>query len=167
MDELLDIVLPPDIDFLANNDGFRYDDALVMGYAMKMNQKLPKKTDELKKFVENLFNEGQRTNQKYTTSEMQKEIHKNFPLEEWLTWSQVKSEIGANKARLLARGSKDLDPDQLQQEAEDEVDLETIVIEVEKAKKVLNNTNNWLSSHPLEVNFKISKKNWGWHLTGA
>ena len=158
MDELFDIVLPPDIDLLANNEGFRYDDALVMGYAMKMNQKLPKKTDKLKKFMENLFNEGQRTNQKYTTSDMQKEIHKHFPLEEWLTWNQVKGEIGSLKAKLLARGSTDLDPKQLQQQCEDEVDLETIVKEVEKAKEILNNTNDWLSSHPLEVSFKISKK---------
>ena len=87
MDELLDIVLPPDIDLLPNNEGFRYNDALVMGYAMKINQKLPKKTDGLKKIMENLFNKGQRTNQKYTTSDMQKEIHKHFPLEEWLTWN--------------------------------------------------------------------------------
>ena len=156
MDELLDIVLPPDIDLLPNNDGFRYDDALVMGYAMKINQKLPKITDQLKDFVENLFNEGQRTNQKYTTSEMKKEIHKNFPLKEWLTWSQVKGMIGKLKANLLARGSTDLDPSQLQQQCEDEVDLETIVKEVEKAKEVLNNTSNWLTSHPLEVNFNFN-----------
>jgi hypothetical protein len=160
LDELLDIVLPSDIDLLANNDGFRYDDALVMGYAMKMNQKLPKKTDEVKKFVENLFNEGQRSGQKYTTTEMEKEIHKNFPLKEWLTWSQVKGEISKLKAKLLARGSTDSDPDpdlvaQLQQQAQDEIDLETIVKQVEKAKEVLNNTSNWLTSHPLEVNFNL------------
>ena len=73
----------------------------------------------------------------------------------------MKGEIGSLKAKLLARGSPDLDPKQLQQQCEDEVDLETIVKEVEKAKEVLNNTDDWLSSHPLEVNFKISKKKLG------
>ena len=101
--------------------------------------------------IENLFNKGQITNQKYTPTDMKEYIHKNFPLKEWLTWSQVKGKIGTLKAQLLAKGSKDLDPDQLQQQAEDEINLEIAMKEVTKAKDVLNNTSNWLSSHPLEV----------------
>ena len=63
--------------------------------------------------------------------------------------------IGTNKANLLAKGSKDLDPAQLQQQAEDEITLEAIVNEVSKAKDVLNNTRDWLSCHPLEVHFNF------------
>ena len=151
LNEVLEIVLPPGIELLPNNDDFRYDAPLTMGYAMKVNQKLPKITEELHNFIENLFNKGQITNQKYTPADMKKEIHKNFPLKEWLTWSQVKGKIGTLKAQLLAKGSKDLDPDQLQQQAEDEITLENAIKEVTKAKDVLNNTSNWLSSHPLEV----------------
>ena len=149
--EVLEIVLPPDIELLPNYDGFRYDAPLTMGYAMKVNNKLPKITENLQAFVANLFNQGQITNQKYTPTEMKKEIHKKFPLKEWLTWSQVKGMIGTLKAKLLAKGSKDLDPDQLQQQAEDEIALEIAMKEVTEAKDVLNNTSNWLSSHPLEV----------------
>ena len=72
-------------------------------------------------------------------------------MKEWLTWSQVKVKIGTLKAKLLAEGCKDLDPDQIQQQAEDEINLEIAMKEVTKAKDVLNNTSNWLSSHPLEV----------------
>ena len=149
--EVLDIELPPDIELLPNYDGFRYDTPLTMGYAMKVNNKLPKITENLQAFVTNLFNQGQITNQKYTPTEMKREIHKKFPLKEWLTWSQVKGMIGTLKAKLLAKGSKDLDPDQLQQQAEDEITLEIAMKEVTEAKDVLNNTSNWLSSHPLEV----------------
>ena len=66
-----------------------------------------------------------------------------------------KGMIGTNKANLLAKGSKDLDPAQLQQQAEDEIALEAIINEVTKAKDVLNNTSDWLSCHPLEVNFNF------------
>ena len=90
LDQLQEIVLPTDIELVANYDGFRYDEPLIMGYAMKVNNKLPKITEKLDTFVKDLFDKGQITGQKYTPAQMKKEIHKKFPLKEWLTWSQVK-----------------------------------------------------------------------------
>ena len=156
LDELLEIVLPPMIELVPNCDGFSYDEPLKMGFAMKANQKLPKITEELKSFVKNLFNEGQSSNQKYTTAEMVTEIHKSFPMKEWLIFSQVKGMIGTLKAKILAKGSKDLDPAQLIKQAEDELALEFAIAEAEKAKTILNKPGNWLSSHPLEVCTKES-----------
>ena len=127
-----------------------------MGYAMKVNQKLPKITGELEAFVKNIFDIGQITNQKWTPDQIVKEIHKKFPMKEWLRWTQVKGMIGNQKAKLLAQGSKDLDPDQLQEQAEDEIALEIAMNEVSKAKNVLDNGDKWLSSHPIEVKFMIN-----------
>ena len=135
----------------ANHEGVFYDKPLEMGYAMKANQKLPKITEALEKFVKNLYSSGQKTNQKWTPDQIVKEIHKNFPLKEWLKWGQVKGMIGTMKAKVLAQGSKDLDPAQLQQEAEDEIALELAANEISKAEDVLNSTKQWLKSHPLEI----------------
>ena len=68
---------------------------------------------------------------------------------------KVKGMIGGLKAKLLAMGSKDLDPSQLQQQAEDEIALELAMKEVSQAKNILDNADNWLSSHPIEVKFII------------
>ena len=59
--------------------------------------------------------------------------------------------LGGLKAKLLAMGSKDLDPSQLQQQAEDEIALEIAMKEVSQAKNILDNADKWLSSHPIEV----------------
>ena len=154
MEELLEIILPTEIELAANNDGFYYNEPLEMGYAMKVNQKLPKITGELEAFVKNFFDSGVITNQKWTPDEIVKEIHKKFPMKEWLKWSQVKGMIGGLKAKLLAQGSKDLE-DQLQEQAEDEIALEIAMKEVSQAKNILDNADKWLSSHPIEVKFII------------
>ena len=88
MEELLDIILPTEIELVANNDGFYYNEPLEMGYAMKVNQKLPKITGDLEAFVKNFFDSGVITNQKWTPDEIVKEIHKKFPMKEWLRWGQ-------------------------------------------------------------------------------
>ena len=54
------------------------------------------------------------------------------------------------KAKVLAEGT-DIEPDQLLKEAEDIIDMEMAIREVEKAKNILNKTGDWLTSHPLEV----------------
>ena len=54
------------------------------------------------------------------------------------------------KAKVLAEGT-DIEPDQLLTQAEDDLNMELALNEVEKAKNILNNTDNWLTSHPLEV----------------
>ena len=71
---------------------------------------------------------------------------------------KVKGMIGGLKAKLLAMGSKDLDPSQLQQQAEDEIALEIAMKEVSQAKNILDNADKWLSSHPIEVKFIIDYK---------
>ena len=54
------------------------------------------------------------------------------------------------KAKVLAEGT-DIEPEQLLKEAEDIIDMEMALQEVEKSKNILNNTGDWLTSHPLEV----------------
>jgi hypothetical protein len=62
----------------------------------------------------------------------------------------VKGLIAGMKAKVLAEGT-DIDPEHFLKEAEDEIDMEMALAEVKKAKNILNNTDNWLTSHPLEV----------------
>ena len=66
----------------------------------------------------------------------------------------VKGQIAGMKAKVLAEGT-DIDPEHFLKEAEDEIDMEMALAEVEKAKTILNNTENWLTSHPLEVCISI------------
>ena len=121
-----------------------------MGFAMKANQQLPKIIQDVKDYIQTLFNEGQLTNQKYSANDMVGLIHKNYPKKNWLKFGQVKGQISGMKAKVLAEGTE-IEPAQLLKQAEDEIDMEMVMRELEKAKSLLNNAGDWLSVHPLEV----------------
>ena len=121
-----------------------------MGFAMKANQKLPKIVQDVKDYIQTLFTEGQVTNQKCSANDMVGLIHKNYPKKNWLKFGQVKGLISGMKAKVLAEGTE-IDPAQLLKQAEDEIDMEMVMRELEKAKNLLNNAGDWLSVHPLEV----------------
>ena len=158
LEKLADIVLPPSIELLANFEQSplllltTLEEILKMGYAMKANQKLIKIIVEVKDYVQMLFNQGQQSNQKYSPNDIVGLIHKKFPKENWLKFGQVKCLVSNMKAKVLAEKT-DLEPEQLLKQAEDEINMEVVIAEVEKAKSVLNNGGDWLSSHPLEVRF--------------
>ena len=99
LEKLTNIVLPSSIELLANYDQspllllIIFDEILVMGFAMKANQKLPKIIQEVKGFVKILFNKGQQSNQKYSPNDMVILIHKKYPKENWLKFGQVKGKV--------------------------------------------------------------------------
>ena len=62
----------------------------------------------------------------------------------------VKGQIAGMKAKVLAEGT-DIEPEQLLKEAEDIIDIEMAIQQVQKSRTVLNKTGDWLTSHPLEV----------------
>jgi hypothetical protein len=105
LEDLKQIVLPESIELLSNYDksplllqtgGFK--EKIEMGHAMKANQKLPKIEQEVKDYIQLLFNQGQaqasnpKSVQKYSANDMVALIHKKFPKKNWLKFGQVHSD---------------------------------------------------------------------------
>ena len=99
LENLTDIVLPSSILLLSSYDQSplllitAFEEILKMGYAMKQNQKLPKIIQEVKDFIQLLFNQGQQTNQKYSPNDIVGLIHKKYPKQNWLKFGQVKGKV--------------------------------------------------------------------------
>ena len=78
-------------------------------------------------------------------------IQNKFSVEHWLKIDQVKNIIKEKLQKLKTEGCNDLDPDQLDLDANN--DLESIMERqnVEEVNQVLQRPGNWLTSHPLKV----------------
>ena len=99
LENLTNIVLPSSILLLSNYDQSPlllitdFEEILKMGYAMKQNQRLPKIIQDVKDYIQLLFNQGQQTNQKYSPNDILGLIHKKFPKKNWLKFGQVKGKV--------------------------------------------------------------------------
>ena len=150
LQELQEIVLP-EIPLQPSS----LDDEPKQGFALASRQTNPKVSPEVYNFVKQIFDEGQRTNQKKTMPEIVEEIQRKFQKEFWIKQSQVKNLVTKFKAENLKCSKASSDPDivaeELTAEAEDELDQELLTQAMAKAKDTLNSTQKWLTSHPIQV----------------
>ena len=128
------------------------DDLFAMGFALAARQKSTRYNPKVKAFVLTCFNKGQENNQtKFNYPNIVSLIQNKFPVEHWLKVDQVKNIIKGQLQKLKAEGCNDLDPNQLDLDANNDLELIMEQQNVEEVNQVLQRPGNWLTSHPLKV----------------
>ena len=128
------------------------DDLFAMGFALAARQKSTRYNPKVKAFVLTCFNKGQENNQtKLNYPNIVSLIQNKFPVEHWLKVDQVKNIIKEKLQKLKTEGCNDLDPDQLDLDANNDLELIMERQNVEEVNQVLQRPGNWLTSHPLKV----------------
>ena len=157
LQELPEIVLP---DSNPSQESEIQDDDEIMGFAMATRQKNPKIVQKIHDFVQQIYDRGQRTNNKKTFGEIVREIQSNFERDVWIKESQVKYLVTKFKVDNLKKSKEAtnpaLDPEELRAEAKDEISQELLHQAMNRAVDVLNGKQTWTTSHPIQVIFFAS-----------
>ena len=151
------VTVPEGIQFLENSS---FDITYEMGYGQpKSTRGKSSFTKEQKAFAKQIFMHGQTTKQKLdpalASERMRKAVDSEgnhlFKPKECLTASQLKGLFSRWMAEAKAQGSKDLDPEQIEHEASDDIESEVNLQTIQTIQSGVNSDEVWMKSHPLEV----------------
>ena len=123
-----------------------------MGFALAPKEKNAKISSVVKAFVLDCFNKGQKNKEdKLNYAQIAKLIQDTFDVEDWLKESQVKGQIVAKLKKLKAAGCDNLDPAQMDLEAENHLAEMMAHQHIAQTHEIIGKEGDWLTSHPLKV----------------
>ena len=123
-----------------------------MGFALVPKERNAKFSSTVKAFVLDCFNKGQKNkDDKKNYAQIAKLIQDTFDVEDWLKESQVKGIIVGKLKKLKAAGCDNLDPAQMDLEAENHLAEMMAHQHIAQTHEILGKEGDWLTSHPLKV----------------
>ena len=147
--ERLDPIQLPD--FTPTED-FDAENVFRMGFALAPKEKNVKITSDVRAFILKCFFKGQKNkDQKVNYVEIARLIQDKFEVEDWVKVAQIKGVIKGKLKELKTAGCDDLDPAQLDVDAENWLGDIMAIQHATQTHAILGKKGDWLTSHPLKV----------------